>query len=355
MLKQPEPTLHKTTRAQITSLFGNAKLILDETPKAVSPFGGLASFISFLGQIGFARRVQEQLPFAEPTSNNAIPLAHTLTAFLMSVVVGAQRFAHSEWLRADRVLHAMLGMERFPSDDTIRNFFLRFSQGHVETFWRPLWRWLLGLLACPKAGFALDLDSTVFCREGRQEGARKGFNPRRKGRNSHHPLLAVLAEAPFILHGWLRSGNTGAARGVVPFLQEALALLPEGAWIRTVRADSGFFDGSFLDFLEERGLLYVVVARMTWTLKRKCAGIQQWTPIDEDHAAGEFALKLMGWSRERRFVVVRERIRETKAAVGRKLIDVPGYTFRVWVTNRSERAVALWRDYNGRACVEQRI
>src|SRR5579872_5051326 len=40
---------------------------------------------------------------------------------------------------------------------------------------------------------------------------------------------------------------------------------------------------------------------------------------------------------------------------GRKLIDVPGYTFRVWVTNRSEGALELWRDYNGRACVEQRI
>ena len=37
------------------------------------------------------------------------------------------------------------------------------------------------------------------------------------------------------------------------------------------------------------------------------------------------------------------------------MIDVPGYTFRVWVTNRSEGAVELWRDYNGRACVEQRI
>jgi hypothetical protein len=184
---------------------------------------------------------------------------------------------------------------------------------------------------------------------------RKGFNPRRKGRSSHHPLLAVLAEAPFILHGWLRSGNTGAARGIVPFLQEALALLPEGAWIRTVRADSGFFDGIFLDFLEERGLLYVVVARLTSTLKRKCVGIKEWMPIDEHHDAGEFTLKLLGWCKERRFVVVRERIRETKASVGRKLIDVPGYTFRVWVTNRSEGAVELWRDYNGRACVEQRI
>jgi hypothetical protein len=45
-------------------------------------------------------------------------------------------------------------------------------------------------------------------------------------------------------------------------LQEALAFLPEGTWLRTVRADSGFFDGSFLDFLEARAWPYVVVARM---------------------------------------------------------------------------------------------
>ena len=107
---------------------------------------------------------------------------------------------------------------------------------------------------------------------------------------------------------------------------------------------------------EERALPYVVVARLTTTLKRKCAGIQEWTPIDEHHAAGEFTVKLFGWSKERRFVVVRERIRETKAAVGRLLIDVPGYTFpRVLVTNRSQGVLELWRDYNGRACVEQRI
>lgn len=355
MLKQPSPALHKTTRSEIASLFEDAKLYLDETPKAISPFGGLASFISFLRQIGFAQEVQHRMPFPEPTSNNAIPLAHTLTAFLMSVVVGAQRFAHTEWLRADHVLHAMLGMARFAGDDTIRNFFLRFTQASIEAFWRPLWRWLLRLVKCPAGGFALDLDSTVFCREGSQEGARKGYNPRRKGRKSHHPLLAVLAEAQFILHAWLRSGNTGASRGVVPFLQEALTLLPEGTWIRTVRADSGFFDGEFLDFLEERALPYVVVARMTRTLKRQCAAIKNWTAIGDRHEAGEFTAKLLGWSKPRRFVVVRERVIEAKEAVGRTLIDVPGYTFRVWVTNRGESPTELWRDYNGRACIDQRI
>ena len=65
--------------------------------------------------------------------------------------------------------------------------------------------------------------------------------------------------------------------------------------------------------------------------------------------------QLQGWSRQRRFIVVRERQREDKEAVGRKLIDVPGYTFRIWVTNRTEGVLVLWRDYNGRATVEQRI
>jgi hypothetical protein len=41
--------------------------------------------------------------------------------------------------------------------------------------------------------------------------------------------------------------------------------------------------------------------------------------------------------------------------VGRKLIDVPGYTFRIWATNRSDEPLGLWRDYNGRATIEQRI
>ena len=31
------------------------------------------------------------------------------------------------------------------------------------------------------------------------------------------------------------------------------------------------------------------------------------------------------------------------------------YTFQVWVTNRLDSALELWRDYNQRACVEQRI
>ena len=338
----------------VSPLFGKAKVKLTQTPRAVTPFGGLTSFITFLQQRGFAEQVQGHLPW-QLDSPNAIPLAHTFTAFVVGVVTGARRFAHTEQVRSDRALHALLGLKRWPGADTVRGLFHRFTQGTIQHFWRPLWSWLLGMMTCPAGGFSLDLDSTVFQRAGQQQGAAKAYNPRRPGRKSHHPLLAVLAEAPCVLHGWLRSGNTGAARGAVAFLSEALALLPGGWTIRCVRADSGFFADALLTFLEERSLPYLVVARLTTQLKRNAAAIRNWTVVDADYATGEFTARLLGWSKERRFVVVRERVRDDKEAVGRKLLDVPGYTFRIWVTNRTDNPLVLWRDYNGRATVEQRI
>ena len=67
MLNKPASDSHKTTQVEMSALFSQAKLYLDETPKAITPFGGLASFITFLGQIGYAQAVQRCLPFAAPT------------------------------------------------------------------------------------------------------------------------------------------------------------------------------------------------------------------------------------------------------------------------------------------------
>jgi len=41
----------------VTPLFGKAKVKLTQTPRAVTPFGGLASFIAFLEQRDFARQL----------------------------------------------------------------------------------------------------------------------------------------------------------------------------------------------------------------------------------------------------------------------------------------------------------
>jgi len=54
-------------------------------------------------------------------------------------------------------------------------------------------------------------------------------------------------------------------------------------------------------------------------------------------------------------VVIREQLRAERASLGRKLLDVPGYTFRVFVTNFALPPEEIWRDYNHRADMENRI
>jgi DNA-directed RNA polymerase subunit N (RpoN/RPB10) len=246
-------------------------------------------------------------------------------------------------------------MDRFPTDDTIRNLFRQFGMGQVQRLFEPLAEWQMQRLPQRPEGYTLDLDSTVFERYGKQEGSLKGHNPRKHGRPSHHPLLAVLSEAHFLLHGWLRSGNCGTSRGVEEFLKEALALWGQREKIRLLRADSGFFDDKLLSFLEQRLLPYIIVAKLTPWVKRAAQRVEQWTILDDDYAAGEFRLQLHGWSVERRFAVIREQVREGRDSVGRKLIDVPGYTFRVFVTSCAEPPEEIWRGYRRRADMENRI
>jgi hypothetical protein len=95
----------------------------------------------------------------------------------------------------------------------------------------------------------------------------------------------------------------------------------------------------------------------SWMIQqlREAARVEVWRALDETYAVGEFRLQLLGWDRERRFVVLREQLRETKRSLGRKLFEVPGYTFRVFATNRPDPPEEIWRDYNQRACIEQRI
>ena len=100
---------------ELTSLWGGKKVELRETQRAVTPFGGLLVFVEFLQQVGYREAVSKYLTF-HLTSPNAINPTETFTAFLLSVVAGARRFARTSLLRADAALHALLGMKRFPVD-----------------------------------------------------------------------------------------------------------------------------------------------------------------------------------------------------------------------------------------------
>ena len=94
---------------------------------------------------------------------------------------------------------------------------------------------------------------------------------------------------------------------------------------------------------------------MTRFIQREAQRVAHWRALDENFSVGQFRLQLCGWELARRFVVVREREREHRGIKGRKLIDVPGYTFRVFVTTRCDAEEEMWRDYDRRADMENRI
>jgi Transposase DDE domain group 1 len=331
-----------------------ASLEVRYTDKPVSGWGGLVAVVRYMDRLGVREWLRQGLADGR-SSPNQIPVVDIALSFMVTVLSGARRFAHVERWRADEVVRGILGVRRMPSAMTLTRYFGGLVRSQVEHLSAVLWQFSARQLRAPALGAVLDLDSTVFERYGHQEGSLKGYNPRKHGRPSHHPLLAMLAEAKVVVHAWLRSGNSASARGVTSFMAETLARLPTDFRLYALRADSGFFLAEFLDYLEERRLPYAIAVRLNPHIKRAVAGLRQWRAFAPGLEAAETAYQAHGWKVPRRLVVVREELRERPEARGRRLIEVPGYSFHVLVTTLDLDPVHSWHFYNSRADSENRL
>lgn len=348
----------RTVQSKFTAV-GGSEIQLGITRKPITAWGGMAVFAAFCETLGLRGILDRVLSGLNRTSPNALPASDHLLSFMVGVLTGASRFLHLERIRADAPLREMFGIRRFCAPSTYTRFFQGFTRQLREDVFGALGRWALAQLPARPEGYTLDLDSTVLERFGEQEGVLPGYNPRRHGRPTHHPLLAGLSEAKWILHGWLRAGNAATANNVRNFMEECLALIEGLAAVRRVRADNGFFDGKFLDFLEEKELPYLIKARMTKGVKRACPGVTNWIRVGRGIEVGEARIQLLGWSWERRLVVIRqEKAEKDTKAHGKPLFDFPGYLFQAIVTSEDIEAMdaaTVYRTYNGRAEFENRI
>ena len=176
-----------TMRYKFRRLGDGRQAILGETKRAVTPFGGLAVRVEFWRELGgagggagaaalFVSLAQRDRCGRDPCFVLAVGKRRG-TAFLARQSAARRRGPAPHFgleAPAGRRCHAGL----------VRS--LRLEE--VDAFFPSLTTWLLVRLPAREA--TLDLDSTVFDRCGRQEGAKKGYNPRKPGRLSHHPLLA---------------------------------------------------------------------------------------------------------------------------------------------------------------------
>jgi hypothetical protein len=255
-------------------------------------------------------------------------------------------------LAHDPAVADVLGIEAVSSQSTLSRFFAGCTPGACESL-SGLHAWSLRSLPERAEGYTLDLDSFALVHEdGHQQGVRVGYT--RKGlKPCHRPIVAALAEAAQVAHFWLRPGNTACISGAATFLGDTLARLPASVRIALVRADSGFCSASMIGELEKRGLAYIMTAALRSPVQALCRHDDcAWANTE---VAG---LQVQEVAHEGlRLIVVRQRIAERPHGGGKRLLEVPGYKFQALRTNlpASIDALAVWRRYDGRADIENRI
>ena len=329
-------------------------LPIEYSDKPVTPFGGMALIKRFVDQVGIREHLAT-LDLPQGGSNRAYDSVHIIESFWMGIWTGASRYIHCDWLRQDQALAAIFGYNNLPSQSTYSRFFGKFSQARNTEIFPELQRWFFSQINI--GAVTVDFDSTVIEREGNQEGSAKGYNPNRKGRNSHHPLMAFISQTRMVANAWLRPGNTAACSNCVEFMRETFDRVLAGVKVGLVRADSGFYTDDILSFLEEKEMPYIIAAKAYSNIKHEIYGMKDWVEVCPGIAVKEWIHQPSNPKAKarRHFVVRKERQRRPKASGKLLFEDMPEYRFSLYVTNLDLPLDQVWNIYNSRADCENRI
>ena len=327
------------------------------TSREVSAWGGMALMKRMLDSMNF-RAAASPWDLPAPGSNRGYPPVQLIEQLMVSIWCGACRFTHLDITRLDRTLTRLFGWTRVAGHKAIVRLFGRFDMMRHERVQASVYRWFFDtVMTLPSV--TVDMDSTVLTRHGEQEGAARGYNPNKRGRLSHHPLLAFVADARMVANFWLRPGNTNSANNVLQFIESTLHNLSSKK-VGLLRADSGFYGKAVFELLEGRDINYIISARLSHSLQQAIVREADWFTLETGLDVSEISYQASSWESARRIVVVRQSIKR-KNAPGKTLSlfaedpDVSGWRYGAMVTNLSLPAVEVWRTYRGRADCENRI
>ncbi len=334
------------------------------THKQLTAWGGVCSVVAkFLERIEFRDWALLHVPVQEQ-SPNAKGIYEKVLALLLTSLTGGTRFSHLNWWgHGLEALKACFGVEWMPqASSVVTRFFGKFRQQHNESLRAAAVVLAVQLIEQEQIKQdTLILDSTVCERYGAQEGARKGYNPRKPGRPSHHPLKAGLGSG-YVVNLWNRRGDTHSAHQCIGFYEQTRRGLPPSLRITWTLADSGFGEEGFLEHLEGQNQRYIVALRLTGHVQRAIRGIGQWHELDRGLAVAEVTLALSTWKQARRLIVIRQHVPSRPKAGGkqpllfRELEEHRDYRYSVLVTNDTTLTAAeIWRTYRPRANEENCI
>jgi hypothetical protein len=267
---------------------------------------------------------------------------------------------------SERVNSKLLGMSKVVSEDSARRALHRLDeyqgiswlQKHLQACYEPL-------LTTP---WILDVDVTVKPLYGHQEGAKLGYNPHKPGRPSHTYHTYMMGNLRLVLDVEVQEGNQTHSNYSLPGLIDLLKRLPGTGQPEFIRGDIGWGTDNVMTTLEQMRHRYLFKLPKHQNVKAliyKHHGRGRWTYLNKEWEAKEATVKLQGWDKKRRVVIVRRQL-STEHVVGvecqtqgqQQLAfidgpeDIKAYEYSVLVTNLEQDVVSIFHHYRDRADCE---
>jgi hypothetical protein len=134
----------------------------------------------------------------------------------------------------------------------------------------------------------IDIDSREVNVEGHQEGAVRGYNPKKSGSKCYNIKFGFCDELKAYITGFISSGNTYTANGAAEMIKEIL-----------FRMDSGYFDDDIIEAIESAGCKYLIKRKEHPTLAfQVTAPTISFTKGDEDRETTEHITILDTWNKD---------------------------------------------------------
>lgn len=321
--------------------YGDAKL---------THYGGIYLIHRFLTRVGFKVALAKRASVFQ--RNNRYSSGEMVLAILYPILLGLERLEVTHLLRQNGIFQYLSGLKSYPDATSLRRFLFRCAPDLLSKLGRLHHHYLQRMILRPRSltRFLFDLDSTVLTLYGKQENAKIGFNPKKPGRPSYHPLLCFEGQTKDFWHGLLRPGDTSSMTDAVTFVRTCLEKLPPKHGHVFLRADKGFYAFSLVELLELSKIGFVIVARLTGPIRNRLSGLR-YRKFQGGVETAEFRYKPHGWYKAHRFVVIR-RPQPEDPTEQLTLFKMGRHHYQVLVTNLTLKPLNLWRFYNNRAGIE---
>ena len=297
------------TQPQVVDTLGGRMHVRWEEGAAATPHGQLVFFAEFLAATGVFDRWVSTCPL-EYRSGNAPHKRDVLGTLMLGLLAGHRRYAHITALRGDALAAQTLGMHKIVSEDALRRALARIDEPSSTSWMRAaLMHSVRPALNKP---WVLDIDASIKPLYGRQEGAQLGDNPAKPGRPGHVLHTFWVGNLRLVLDVQVSAGKQHTSLHAKAALGRLLDEL-EAQRPTLVRGDSGYGNEGILLELEQRNQPYLLRLRQTANVQRLVARQferQDWSRADSHGCQmTEDWLQLHGWSKKRRMVIVRQRVR----------------------------------------------